>query len=90
MFKKGSLLYRNVYIPMSSLKCTQSSLNHESTNADTFKKPASHLSENRADTSEEQRRKQPKKAATSNIIVEHTDVIKNKFWEGKTWLLSGE
>lgn len=25
----------------------------------------------------------------SNIVViEHTDMIKNKFWEGKPWLLS--
>lgn len=56
-------------------------------NANTFKKLASLPSENQADTQGEE---QPKKVATSNIIVEHTDIIKNKFWEGKTWLLSSK
>ena len=72
---------------MSAPTCTQNSLKHESMNADTSKQPASQFPENQADTSEAQTAQQTKKAATSNIVLEHTDIIKNNFWEGKPWLL---
>lgn len=87
MFKKGSLLYRNVCLPWIAFNVL---LKHELINSDTFKKTASHLSENQADTSVAQRGEQLKQAATSNIIVVHTDIIRNKFWEGKAWLLSSK
>lgn len=87
MFKKGSLLYRNVYPPMSAPTCIPNPLKHESMIADASKQPASHFPEKKVDTSEAQRAEQTKKAATSNIVLEHTDIIKNNFWEGKPWLL---
>lgn len=89
MFKKGSLLYRNVYIPRSAPKLTQSFLQCDSLNADTSKKLTSPLSDDLAGSSSEaQGGEQSNKAETSKILVEHTDIIKNKFWEEKTWLLS--
>ncbi|MCJ1467588.1 tRNA-His guanylyltransferase [Pseudocyphellaria aurata] len=87
MFKKGSLLYRNVYIPRSAPKLTQSFLEYKSLNADTSKKSTSPLSEGQGGSSEAQGVEQLNKAKTSKVIVEHTDIIKDKFWEEKTWLL---
>lgn len=88
MFKKGSLLYRNVFRLMSTPKCTHISLKDESMNADMSKQLSSRLSENQGDTSEAQEGEQSTKPVTCKIILEHTDIIRDTFWDGKKWLLS--
>lgn len=90
MFKKGSLLYRNVFRPISAPKRTHISHKDESMNADISEQLSSRLSENQGDTSEAQGGEQPTKHATCKIILEHTDIIRDTFWDGKKWLLSSK
>lgn len=39
-----------------------------------------------AEPSQEKRKKAS--PISSIVVIEHTDIIKNEFWEGKPWLLS--
>lgn len=109
MFRKGSLLYREVSAPFlpPSLKALPASFPREacSTNVlssckqlrmETPKKAlptspqpsADEETDNPMTAAPGQMKRKTAPPISNNIVIEHTDMIKNKFWEGKPWLLS--
>lgn len=75
LFKKGSIIYRDYDDPNPEI------IGEASTLA-VVDSERSKLSR----TQEEKRRKRRLKA---NITVDHTDIIRDEFWDQKPWLLSG-
>lgn len=85
MFKKGTLLYRQPDPPVKALD--------EPTDASQILSKKDQLSADVAANLPYQRTKSAKpgrgtSAVKTSVIVDHVDLIKEKFWSEKPWLLS--
>ncbi|KAF6226463.1 hypothetical protein HO133_009329 [Letharia lupina] len=74
MFKKGSIIYRD---------CDTSSSDSQEAHA-----PAVFNSE-QSEMSKTAKKKERRRRAQASITIEHTDIIRNEFWDQRPWLLSG-
>ncbi|KAL9133531.1 MAG: hypothetical protein Q9175_005288 [Cornicularia normoerica] len=75
MFKKGSIIYRD----------------YDNSNPE-FSREASAaavFNSEKSDLSKTQREKERKRRVKASITIEHTDIIRDEFWDQKPWLLSG-
>ncbi|CAF9920334.1 tRNA-His guanylyltransferase [Imshaugia aleurites] len=74
IFKKGSIIYRDY-------DSTSSVLNRKAS------APADYSSE-KSELSKTQKEKERKRHVKASIAIEHTDIIRDEFWEHRPWLLS--
>lgn len=92
MFRKGSVVYRDMRAPVSASVAKDSMAIEADTTAkddangpgmdgDAGKKPDP--------TSKTQREKEKKRRAKARVVVEHVDLIEDAFWDGRPWLFGG-
>ncbi len=94
MYKKGSVVFRDVRMPVSKGRTRQDSLADKGQYE--LVEPASHNAEEEADNlaepiqqSKTKAEHDRKKRAKARITIEHLDIIKDDFWDRRPWLLSG-
>lgn len=85
IFKKGSLLYRQPDPPVKALD--------ESTNDNHITSKDDPINPDVATKSPSQKKKSAKpergtSVIKTSIVIDHVDLIKEKFWSEKPWLLS--
>ncbi|KAK6539381.1 tRNA-His guanylyltransferase, variant 2 [Orbilia ellipsospora] len=82
MFKKGSVVYRNYgAVPDSSVQADDKDEGEVVESAS--KSPA----ETQKGKSRSQQKREAKKLAKAEVVIEHVDIIKDEFWEKRPWIL---
>lgn len=91
MFKKGSVVFRDVGVACSLLLIFADTEQYE------LVEPGTHDTEAMMDDlaepaqlSKKQAESDRKKRAKARMLVEHLDIIKDDFWDRRPWLLSGK
>ncbi|KAF3925236.1 hypothetical protein ABW20_dc0104882 [Dactylellina cionopaga] len=90
MFKKGSIVYRNYgAVPDSSIASETTEDTEETTHPSSPPPNISTTSpaEQQKGKSRSQQRREAKKLAKSEVVIEHVDIIKDAFWDGRPWIL---
>ncbi|KAF3921658.1 hypothetical protein AA313_de0210041 [Arthrobotrys entomopaga] len=93
IFKKGSVVYRNYgAVPDSSVQPDDKELETETevntpTTESSASKPAPAPVEMQKGKSRGQQKREAKKLAKAEVVIEHVDIIKDAFWEKRPWIL---
>ncbi|KAF3310961.1 tRNA-His guanylyltransferase [Orbilia oligospora] len=93
MFKKGSVVYRNYgAVPESSADDKpDEEADSEPKETVVEPKPATSSAVSPAETqkgkSRSQQKREAKKLAKAEVVIEHVDIIKDTFWEKRPWIL---
>ncbi|KAI9698603.1 MAG: tRNA-His guanylyltransferase [Bogoriella megaspora] len=84
IFKKGTVLYRDIKMTIPAKDIAPSSMTEGL-------EPASDIGSSVSGnvSSKTQANKDRKVRFTSRVVVEHVDVIQDEFWEGRRWILGG-
>ena len=88
MFKKGSVIYRDVRSREST--STQEAADDVQINKPNCEASSSAMHNNEtSEMSKTQKKKKKKRKwhVKASITVEHTDIIKDEFWDQRPWLL---
>ncbi|KAF3204614.1 tRNA-His guanylyltransferase [Orbilia oligospora] len=90
MFKKGSVVYRNYgAVPEYSADDKPDEKEVDSEPKETVVEPKSTVSpaEAQKGKSRSQQKREAKKLAKAEVVIEHVDIIKDAFWEKRPWIL---
>ncbi|EGX48386.1 hypothetical protein AOL_s00080g15 [Orbilia oligospora ATCC 24927] len=94
MFKKGSVVYRNYgAVPESSADDKPDEKEADSEPKETVVEPKPAVSsavspvEAQKGKSRSQQKREAKKLAKAEVVIEHVDIIKDTFWEKRPWIL---
>ncbi|KAF3932723.1 hypothetical protein ABW19_dt0204502 [Dactylella cylindrospora] len=85
MYRKGSVVYRNYGAVPESVEETDEK--NEDGSLDTPKNTAT-PAETQKGKSRSQQKREAKKLAKAEVVVEHVDIIKDDFWNKRPWILS--
>lgn len=91
MFKKGSIIFRDVHrSALPRRRAITDIIQYKIESADSGDIAAMPASSNRdgAEISKTQKEKERKRRMKAEIITQHTDFIKDEFWQQRPWLLS--
>ncbi|KAF3096553.1 tRNA-His guanylyltransferase [Orbilia oligospora] len=94
MFRKGSVVYRNYgAVPESSADDKPDEKEADSEPKETVVEPKPAVSsavspaEAQKGKSRSQQKREAKKLAKAEVVIEHVDIIKDAFWEKRPWIL---
>ncbi|KAK6496749.1 tRNA-His guanylyltransferase [Arthrobotrys musiformis] len=89
MFRKGSVVYRNYgAVPESSADDTPSDEKEiEQKEEKEEINPTTPPAETQKGKSRSQQKREAKKLAKAEVVIEHVDIIKEAFWEKRPWIL---
>ena len=91
MFKKGSIIFRDVYrsaCPPGELFTDKIQYKIEGAGSGNIVATPAGSAGDGAEFSRTQKEKERKRRMKAEIITQHTDFIKDEFWEQRPWLLS--
>ncbi|EPS37025.1 hypothetical protein H072_9405 [Dactylellina haptotyla CBS 200.50] len=83
IFRKGSIIYRNYAAVPDSTAETEEKAGAETAPTTTVTVPA----ETQKGKSRSQQKREAKKLAKAEVVVEHVDIIKDTFWETRPWII---
>ena len=87
IFKKGTIIYRDVRVSIQSLYETLIAIKYdEETLGRQGRSPMTDVPA--SETSKTQGRRERKGRMKATIAIEHLDIIKNDFWDERQWLIS--
>ncbi|KAK6522749.1 tRNA-His guanylyltransferase [Arthrobotrys megalospora] len=88
MFKKGSVVYRNYgAVPESSSDDKVDEKEDDLEKKEAAGKETSSPAEAQKGKSRSQQKREAKKLAKAEVVIEHVDIIKDTFWEKRPWIL---
>lgn len=90
MFRKGSVVYRNYgAVPESSAddKTDEKDDDSEKKEMAAETKPTISPAEAQKGKSRSQQKREAKKLAKAEVVIEHVDIIKDTFWQKRPWIL---
>ncbi len=96
MYKKGSVIFRDVCIKFLPLRPvnTQQTYDPQYELVDSSVTPTGQMeeisNEQEKEKSKTQVEKERKRRAKARITIEHLDIIQDEFWEKRPWLLSNK
>ena len=92
MYRKGSIIYCDVGCPLPNLIPSNEFYTHAVQYHQGVPDPAAlGVSKNsEVEMSKTQKEKERKRRSKAEIVVQHTDIIKDDFWEQRPWLLCGD
>ncbi len=91
MFKKGSIIYRDVCQDNApSIRETADALQYHNSSPESSREASAPAVSNskKSELSKTQRGMERKRRVKASITIEHTDIIRDEFWDQRPWLLS--